>query len=169
MRLTNLLLLSVAMGLAACGTDAIRRPSTTPSPSEGAPQSGPAAGAQGLPEGPRWQAVSNPYLDPRLDSIRDKVPLQLRSGAVTATHLSNDKRPTREEKRAIKVWQEVREKAHQGRPQPSALLTQTRLRVTRAITQLYAGQLTYGDFARRVQEIDALHRAANRQRLGQQN
>jgi len=107
------------------------------------------------------------FADPRLDPIRDKVPLVLRTGAVTPVLLANDDRPTATEKRAIKVWLSIREQAqlyqleHQGPPSP--LLVRTRQQVSRAILQLYHGQLTYAQFAQRMQALDLDYQAAARQ------
>jgi len=61
---------------------------------------------------------------------------------------------------------QVRERAQQylttQRGQPSALLTQTRNQVTRAIAQLHRGELTYGDFARQVRQIDEQYQTSAR-------
>lgn len=161
---TTCLLLAVL--LCGCGSDPVLR---TPAVSVATPAVPTAAGPL---DGGRTAPAAAPvtggaYDDPRLDPIRDKLPLVLRPNAVTAAHFANDARPTREEKRAIRLWQEIRDRSHQTGAQPTHQLLQTRLRVTRAITQLYAGQLTYGEFARRLREIDAQHQAGNRQRLGQ--
>jgi hypothetical protein len=105
--------------------------------------------------------------DPRLDPIRDKVPLVLRAGAVTPALLSNEDKPTPAEQRAIKVWVSAREQAQQYQLQqrgpPSPLLVRTRQLVTRAIVDLYNGDLTYGQFARRIQTLDSDYQAAARQ------
>jgi hypothetical protein len=102
--------------------------------------------------------------DPRLDPIRDKVPLVLRAGAVTPALLSNQAKPTPAEQRAIKVWVSFREQAQQYQLQqrgpPSPLLVRTRQLVTRAIVDLYNGDLTYGQFARRIQTLDSDYQAA---------
>jgi hypothetical protein len=111
--------------------------------------------------------VDQLFADPRLDPIRDKVPLVLRSGTVTPALLANADKPTPQEKQAIKVWMSVREQAqqyqleHQG--PPSTRLVRTRQLVTRAMLQLYNGELTYGQFARRIQELDSEYQAAARQ------
>jgi len=111
--------------------------------------------------------VEHLFADPRLDPIRDKVPLVLRSGAVTPLLLANEDRPTPPEKQAIKVWLSVREQAQQyqleHRGPPSPLLVRTRQQVTRAILQLYNGDLTYGEFAKRIQVLDSEYQAAARQ------
>jgi len=98
------------------------------------------------------------FADRRLDPIRDKVPLLLRADAVTASHLSNQEKPTEQERRAIAVWESVRERAQQyqqeQRGPPSLLLVRVRQQVTRAILQLYDGELTYGEFAARIRQMD---------------
>ena len=123
------------------------------------------------PPPPRSVEDADSYLehlfgDPRLDPIRDKVPLLLRADTVTASHLSNPEKPTEQERHAIAVWESVRERAQQyqqeQRGPPSPLLAKTRAQVTRAILQLYAGELTYGEFAARIQEVDADYQAAAR-------
>ncbi|HTT39230.1 MAG TPA: hypothetical protein VMH32_16360 [Burkholderiales bacterium] len=121
------------------------------------------------PQGPAAPGgnLDHLFADPRLDPIRDKVPLVLRSGAVTPVQLTNDDRPTAAEKRAIKVWLSIREQAQQyqleHRGPPSPLLVRTRQQVSRAILQLYHGQLTYGQFAQRIQALDSSYQAAARQ------
>ena len=111
--------------------------------------------------------VDELFADPRLDPIRDKVPLVLHPGTVKPALLANEDKPTPEEKQAIKVWMSIREQAqqyqleHQG--PPSARLVRTRQLVTRAMLQLYNGELTYGQFARRIQELDSEYQAAARQ------
>jgi hypothetical protein len=113
------------------------------------------------------------YADPRLDPIRDKVPLLLRPDAIKSNHLSNETRPTPPEKTAITAWLQVREQAQQyqtaQRGPPSPHLMQTRNRVTKAMVQLYGGELTYGEFARRIREIDEEHQSAARQDAGTGN
>lgn len=152
--------LLLAVLVCACGSDpVVRAPAVSVATPSANPSPGPLDGGRAKPAA--VPAMGSPFADPRLDPIRDKVPLVLRPNAVTAAHLANDARPTREEKRAIRVWQEIRDRSHQNGAQPSHQLLQTRVRVTRAITQLYAGQLTYAEFARRVREIDLQHQAHN--------
>ena len=112
--------------------------------------------------------IEHLFSDPRLDPIRGKVPLLLRAGAVTPSLLSNEDRPTQEEKRAIKVWESVRERAQQyqleQRGPPSPQLVRTRQLVTMAIVQLYEGELTYGQFAGRIQQLDTQYQAVRQLR-----
>jgi O6-methylguanine-DNA--protein-cysteine methyltransferase len=85
---------------------------------------------------------------------------------VTPLLLANENKPTPPEKQAIKVWLSVREQAQQyqleHRGPPSPLLVRTRQQVTRAILQLYNGEMTYGEFAKRIQELDSEYQAAAR-------
>jgi hypothetical protein len=80
--------------------------------------------------------------------------------------LSNAEKPTEEERRAIAVWESVRERAQQyqqdQRGPPSPLLVKVRAQVTRAILQLYEGELTYGEFAARIQQVDTDYQGAAR-------
>ena len=112
--------------------------------------------------------IEHLFSDPRLDPIRSKVPLLLRAGAVTPSLLSNVDRPTQEQKRAIKVWESVRERAQQyqleQRGPPSPQLVRTRQLVTMAIVQLYEGELTYGQFAGRIQQLDTQYQAVRQLR-----
>ena len=123
------------------------------------------------PPAPAAQVDQDPYLrslyaDPRLDPIRDKVPLLLKPDSIKPSHLANEARPTPVEKKAIVAWMQVRERAQQylttQRGEPSALLTQTRNQVTRAIALLHRGELTYGDFARQVRQIDEQYQTSAR-------
>jgi hypothetical protein len=155
--------LTTAILLHGCAVDMPRLPQTTP-PAPPAP--------------PPVQVDQDPYLrslyaDPRLDPIRDKVPLLLKPDSIKPSYLANDARPTPEEKKAIVAWLQVRERAQQyltgKRGEPSALLTQTRNQVTRAIAQLHRGELTYAGFAIRIRQIDADYQTAARLSAGQHN
>jgi hypothetical protein len=153
------------MMLFGCGSEPVRRPPSSEPP---APHSGAVVPTPQVAPGNRVRDekgyLQSLYADPRLDPIRNKVPLQLRADSVSAGYLRIDTKPTQTEKRAIKAWLQVREQAQQYqaslRGAPSPALQQTRTRVTQAITQLYSGKLTYAAFARRVQQIDAEHQAA---------
>jgi hypothetical protein len=113
------------------------------------------------------------YADPRLDPIRDKVPLLLKPDSIKPSYLVNDTKPTPAEKKAIVAWLQVRERAQQylttQRGEPSRLLAQTRNQITRAIAQLHRGELTYAGFAARVRQIDADYQTAARLSPGQHN
>jgi hypothetical protein len=156
-------LLGVALLVAGCATESPR----APQPATATPQT---AAPPTLDQDKYLQAL---YADPRLDPIRDKVPLLLRAGAITPNYLSNEAKPTPPERDAIKVWLQVRELAqvHQTalRGEPSPLLVQTRQRVTEAIGELYSGKLTYAAFASRIQQIDEQHQGATRQNVGLHN
>ena len=113
-----------------------RRPARTTQPTETAraPEPDASAGARQC-----GSYVEHLFADPRLDPIRDKVPLVLRSGAVTPPSWPMGQAHSAE-KQAIKVWMSVREQAQQyqleHRGPPSPLLVHTRQLVTRAILQL---------------------------------
>jgi hypothetical protein len=130
------------------------------------------------PGPPAIQVEQDPYLrslyaDPRLDPIRDKVPLLLKPDSIKPSYLVNDTKPTPAEKKAIVAWLQVRERAQQylttQRGEPSRLLAQTRNQITRAIAQLHRGELTYAGFAARVRQIDADYQTAARLSPGQHN
>jgi len=158
-------LLSATLLVAGCASES-PRPSQ---PQAGQPQTTAPAG----PSIEQDRYLRALYADPRLDLIRDKVPLLLRPGAITPNYLANEAKPTPPEKQAIKVWLQVRELAqvHQTalRGEPSPLLVQTRQQVTAAIGELYNGTLSYGAFASRIQQIDERHQGAARQNLGLHN
>jgi len=153
-------LLCAAAVLAGCA-DAPTSQRASPAPQSQSPS------ANHSPDKGAASPVDQLFADPRLDPIRDKVPLVLHPGTVTRALLANEDKPTPPEKQAIKVWMSIREQAqqyqleHQG--PPSARLVRTRQLVTRAMLQLYNGELTYGQFARRIQELDSEYQAAARQ------
>jgi hypothetical protein len=158
---------AVTTGCADAPTD--RRPAATTQ----TPRATQSVEAARAPEAVAPQArdgsgsyVEHLFADPRLDPIREKVPLVLRSGAVTPLLLANEDKPTPSEKQAIKIWLSVREQAQQyqleHRGPPSPLLVRTRQLVTRAILQLYSGEMTYGEFAKRIQVLDSEYQAAAR-------
>ena len=146
--------LIVALFLSACATEGPRHQQTTESPPRTAP----------VEQDPYIVSL---YADPRLDPIRDKVPLLLKPDSIKPTHLANESKPTAAEKKAIVVWLQVRERAQQHRAsqrgEPSMLLTHTRNEITRAIAALHRGELTYAAFARRVRQIDQDYQTAARQ------
>jgi hypothetical protein len=152
--------IALALLLSACATEGPRHPQTTEAPKSTVP----------VEQDPHIVSL---YSDPRLDPIRDKVPLLLKPDSIKPSHLVNETKPTPAEKKAIEVWLQVRERAQQHiasqRGEPSMLLTQTRNDITRAIAALHRGDLTYGAFARRVQQIDQDYQTAARQSARQHN
>jgi len=157
--IAGMLLCATAVVAGCADTPTSQRPAQTQSPSGNhAPDKASAQAAN---------HVDQLFSDPRLDPIWSKVPVALHPGTVTSALLANEDKPTPEEKQAIKVWMSIREQAqqyqleHQG--PPSARLVRTRQLVTRAMLQLYNGELTYGQFARRIQELDSEYQAAARQ------
>jgi hypothetical protein len=167
--------LGAGLILAGCASEAHRHSSATAVPPAAAPTAvAPAAVAPPTSTGgsndPYVRAL---YADARLDPIRHKVPLLLGPDVVQPAYLSNDTKPSVAEKKAITAWLQVREEAQRYRTahagEPSPLLTRTRKEVTEAILQLQKGELTYGAFARRIQEIDRDYQAAMRQNVGLRN
>ena len=162
--------LAIALLLSGCAGDMPRLPTTTPTPSTPTPSTPPPPPAVQVDQDPYLRSL---YADPRLDPIRDKVPLLLKPDSIKPSYLPNDARPTPEEKKAIVAWLQVREHAQQyltsKRGEPSALLTQTRNQITRAIAQLHRGELTYAGFATRVRQIDEDYQTAARLSSGQHN
>ena len=152
---------------AGCAIDTVHAPSSTTGQ---APSTSPPSVTAPAPQEDKYLKAL--YADPRLDPIRDKVPLRLGPDSITPAYLANGTMPTATEKQAIKVWLQVRELAqvHQQSVygEPSPLLMQTRQRITRAIADLYNGKLTYAEFAGRVRQIDQEHQAA-RQNVGLHN
>ena len=164
--------LMIGLALAGCGSEPLRLPAPSTPVAQGVQPGAQSALVVSTPKlSDEKKYLQSLYIDPRLDPIRDKVPLQLRADVVSVGYLRNESKPTSEEKQAIKVWMQIREKAQQYqasiRGQPSQSLLQTRVRVTQAITQLYAGRLTYAGFAKKLQQIDAQHQESQRQKLGQ--
>lgn len=160
----------VIVWVAGCASDA---PRPQPPEEPAAPAPAPSQPAQaGKPSAPpkaaQDQYLRKLYADPRLDPIRNKVPLVIGPDAVKPAHLSSEVKPSPAEKHAIAVWIRTRERAQQyqttQRGAPSASLTQTRNRVSAAIVQLYNGELTYAAFARQLQEIDAQYQAGGRRK-----
>ena len=157
--------------LAGCASQAPRHPPATATVAAPAtPTPAAPATSTGGSNDPYVRAL---YADSRLDPIRHKVPLLLGPDVVQPLYLSNETKPSAAEKRAIAAWLQVREEAqryrtaHAGAPSP--LLTRTRKEVTAAILQLQNGELTYGAFARRLQQIDQDYQAAMRQNVGLRN
>jgi hypothetical protein len=161
-RLYRAAAIATALLVTGCAGDLPRHPQTT-SP----PASPPAIKVD---QDPYLRSL---YADTRLDPIRDKVPLLLKPDSIKPSHLTNEARPTPEEKKAIVAWLQVRERAQQyltsQRGEPSVLLTQTRNQVTRAIAQLHRGELTYAGFAKRVRQIDEDYQTAARLSSRQHN
>jgi hypothetical protein len=144
---------AVALALTGCAGETARHSQTTTAPV-----------SQPVIQVDRDPYLRSLYADPRLDPIRDKVPLLLKPDSIKPAYFANETRPTPEEKKAIVAWLYVRERAQQyitsQRGEPSPLLTQTRNQITRAISQLHNGELTYGAFAQRIRQIDEDYQTA---------
>jgi len=166
--------------LAGCASQTPRHSAATAVPPRAAPTAvaptapvttaaAPATSTGGSSD-PRVRAL---YADARLDPIRNKVPLLLGPDVVQPAYLNDATKPSPAEKKAIAAWLQVREQAQRYRTahagEPSPLLTRTRKEVTAAILELQNGELTYGAFARRIQQIDRDYQAAIRQNVGLRN
>lgn len=94
------------------------------------------------------------YADSRIDPIRKKIPITLSmERPVPARLMVNDARPNEDEKAAIRLWSEHRELCQQSYAQvlgaPSAHLSAARAANSQGLADLYAGKITFGQFARR--------------------
>jgi hypothetical protein len=162
--------LYASLVLGGCAVEAPRHPSATATPPPAAPTASVPATSTGGSSDPYVRAL---YADARLDPIRHKVPLLLGPDVVQSAYLNNETKPSAADKRAIAAWLQVRDQAQRYRTahagEPSPLLTRTRKEVTVAILQLQEGELTYGAFARRIQQIDQDYQAAIRQNVGLRN
>jgi hypothetical protein len=152
--------LAIALILTGCAPGTPRPPQTTE----------PAPRTTQVEQDPYLQSL---YADPRLDPIRNKVPLLLKPDSIKPSYLTDETKPTPTEKKAIVAWLQVRERAQQylasQRGQPTPLLAQTRNEITRTIAALHRGELTYAGFARRVRQIDQDYQTAARLSLRQQH
>ena len=121
------------------------------------------------------------YSDPSLNSIRYKTPVGIPLTQSVAVHMmANSERPTDEEKVAVLKWAESRElcasKYMEVAGQFPAHLQALRSLNSQAMAELYAGELTFGEFARQmernrvafIQQDAALQRQANRDALMEQ-
>jgi len=152
--------IAIVLLLGACAIEGPRHPPTTEPATRTAP----------IEQDPYIVSL---YADPRLDPIRDKVPLLLKPDSIKPNHLANESKPTVVEKKAIVAWLQVRERAQHHitsqRGEPSMLLTQARNEITRAIAALHRGDMTYAAFARRVRQIDQDYQTAARHNARQHN
>jgi hypothetical protein len=106
------------------------------------------------------------YADPRLDLLRNKIVLPITVGTPQPIEiLANRERPTAQERPVILLLSQVREDCNkfalnQLGP-PPAYRAASHDRVSEALADLYAGDLTYGGFAKTllyIGERDALAR-----------
>ncbi|HZP88741.1 MAG TPA: hypothetical protein VFB54_18165 [Burkholderiales bacterium] len=93
------------------------------------------------------------FADHRIDPIREKILIPISIDQPQPIEiLANRQRPTGDEKRALLALAEAREAcnryadAHLGAPPAYRAASQDR--VTAALSDLYAGDTTYGDFAK---------------------
>jgi hypothetical protein len=112
------------------------------------------------------QAQANKYCwevfsDPRLEPVKDKVPLSLTmSDPIPIQMLSNNEFATKEEAAAILVWAEQRQKCQTKYtslfgPAPVHLDALRRAN-TQLMAELYGGQITYGQYAKQLNQNTAL-------------
>lgn len=100
------------------------------------------------------------YSDPRLDLIRDKLPITIKmTESIPVRMLANDSYPTKEQAAAILSWAEQRQLCHSKLteifgPAP-AHLTAMRDANSQSMADLYAGKLTYGQYIRQYSDHKA--------------
>jgi hypothetical protein len=93
------------------------------------------------------------YADSRIDPIRKKVVIATSLDLPVSRRLmANDSLPTDDEKIAIQVWVKQRELCQQSHVQvvgaPPAHLSAVRAANSQGLADLYAGRITYGEFAK---------------------
>jgi hypothetical protein len=93
------------------------------------------------------------YADSRIDPIRKKVVIATSlDQPVSRRLMANESLPTEEEKIAIQVWAKQRELCQQSHAQivgaPPAHLSAVRAANSQGLADLYAGRITYGEFAK---------------------
>ena len=112
------------------------------------------------------QYCAKEYADPRLDPLRSKIVLPIIVGTPQPIEiLANRERPTAQERPVILLLSQLREDCNkyaldQLGP-PPAYRAASHDRVSEALADLYAGDLTYGGFAKTllyIGERDALGR-----------
>lgn len=108
--------------------------------------------------------------DPILQPIRDKVVLSGLSDPPFSM-MANDDYATPSERQAILLWGSKRERCVKDNPPDASPISQVAdegfSAVQALILDLYKGQMTYGQFARKRQEVDAITRARIQQIIGQ--
>jgi hypothetical protein len=140
----SMIMVALAAGLSACAT----RP----------PQG--AEGAEGVK-----QYCARLYGDPRLAPLKDKIVMPLSVDEPQPIDiLANRSRPTEAERSAIRVLSDVRKECgdyaavHLGPPPGYRQRAQSE--ITMALAELYAGEMTYGQFGRAVLFIGDRDKAA---------
>lgn len=121
------------------------------------------------------------YTDARIDPIRDKVPINLRvETPIPIQMMANNAIPTEEEQAGILAWAEQRQLCQQRSTDvlgpPPAHLEAVRSANSQAMADLYGGRISYGDFAKQlnqnrmafIQQNQALLDQANRDALQRQ-
>ena len=122
------------------------------------------AGCAGLANKQRQEEVNaycrQVYSDPRLDPIREKVPINITfADSIPVRMLANDNYPTKEEAAAILSWAEQRQlcqtKATEMFGPAPAHLAAVRDANSQSMADLYAGKLTYGEYIRQYSDHKA--------------
>lgn len=93
------------------------------------------------------------YADTRIDPLREKITIPIALGEPQPIEiLANRQRPTAEEKKALLALAEARvacnKFADQQMGAPPAYRANSQDRVTSSMSDLYAGEITYGEFAK---------------------
>jgi hypothetical protein len=112
------------------------------------------AGQQGVKQAEEVsQHCARLYADPRIDPIRSKmlIPISV-TEAQDIQILANRERPTPAEREALLVLADARiacnKFSYERLGPPPAYRSSTQDRVTASLADLYAGEITYGEFAK---------------------
>lgn len=97
------------------------------------------------------------YSDPRLDPIRSKVPLNMGvSDPIPIQMMSDNDFPSTEEASLILVWAEQRQRCHEYQTSlygpPRAQVEAVRRANSQLMAELYGGVITYGQYAKQLNE-----------------
>ena len=105
------------------------------------------------------------YADGRLDPLKDKIVMPVSVDEPQPIDiLANRARPTGTEQAAIKVLSQVRKECNDYAAKqfgaPPSYRQKSQTEITLALAELYAGEISYGDFARAVLHIGDRDKAA---------
>lgn len=107
---------------------------------------------------PLFECLQSLEIDPQLQSISDKVPLSGKTDRLFAL-MGNDNYPSPQEREAIYSWGIKRDNCLSNDPQAQANTPLTQVSrngfngIQALISDLYKGNISYGLFARRSQEV----------------
>jgi hypothetical protein len=123
------------------------------------------ASSGGAREATAKDACAQRYTDARLAPIRDKMVLPISLDEPQPIEvLANRSTPTAQEREAIKALSEIRQQcdAQMAREMgaPPAYRVRSQDEITEALSDLYAGEITYGQFAKSVLHIGDRDKAA---------